>query len=146
MIFYIDLQYSWLKHQHTMTNKRLKLMQLSLVDEVPELNKIFFLDVFAESYFDSGKKRMRLNTINGQKVPCNLKVSCPAKLVSHYPEGTIFKLDARLVRRVNGTQPYFVAVNRSNLQRALEFFDYNLKVQNGFDYHLPKNKKRNFLK
>lgn len=124
-----------------MTNKRLKLMQLSLVDEVPELNKIFFLDVFAESYFDNGKKRMRLNTINGQKVPCDLKVSCPSKLVASYPEGTIFKLDARLVRKGEGHNPYFIAVNRKNLQRALEFFDYNLKVQHGFDYFLTKKKK-----
>ncbi len=124
-----------------MTNKRLKLMQLSLVDEVPELNKVFFLDVFAESFYDLGRKRMRLSTINGQKVPCNLKVSCPSKLVSHYPEGTIFKLDARLVRRGDGKHPYFIAVNRSNMQRALEFFDYNLKVQNGFDYIFPKKDK-----
>ena len=116
-------------------------MQLSLVDEVPELNKIFFLDVFAESFFDLGKKRMRLNTINGQKVPCNLKVSCPSKLVAHYPEGTIFKLDARLVRKGDGLHPYFIAVNRNNMQRALEFFDYNLKVQHGFDYIMPKKKK-----
>jgi hypothetical protein len=123
-----------------MTNKRLKLMQLSLVDEVPELNKIFFLDVFAESFFDLGKKRMRLNTIQGQKVPFNLKISCPSKLVAHYPEGTIFKLDARLVRKGDGLNPYFIAVNRSNMQRALEFFDYNLKVQNDFDYILPKKK------
>ncbi len=115
-------------------------MQLSLVDEVPELNKIFFLDVFAESYFDAGKKRMRLSTINGQNVPFALKVSCPAKLVGHYPEGTIFKLDARLIRRGDGRNPYFVAVNRANMQRALEFFDYNLKVQNGFDYVIPRKK------
>lgn len=134
------MRYSWIKLLRAMTNKRLKLMQLSLVDEVPELNKIFFLDVFAESYFDSSRKRMRLNTINGQSVPRDLKVSCPAKLVSSYPEGTIFKLDARLIRRGDGRHPYFIAVNRSNLQRALEFFDYNLKVQNGFDYEFPKKK------
>lgn len=121
-----------------MTIKRLKLMQLSLLDEVPELNKIFFLDVFAESYYDPSKKRMRLSTINGQQIPCDIKVSCPSRLVAHYPEGTIFKLDARLVRRGHGQNPYFIAINRSNLQRALEFFDYNLKVQNGFDYVLPK--------
>ncbi|MDZ7935724.1 MAG: hypothetical protein U5M51_12345 [Emticicia sp.] len=124
-----------------MTNKRLKLMQLSLVDEVPELNKIFFLDVFAESFFDSGRKRMRLNTINGQKVPRDLKVSCPSKLVATLSEGTIFKLDARLVRKGGECNPYFIAVNRKNMQRALEFFDYNLKVQNGFDYEFPKKKK-----
>jgi hypothetical protein len=125
-----------------MTNKRFKLMQLSLVDEVPELNKIFFLDVFAKSFFDSGRKRMRLNTINGQSVPRDLKVSCPSKLVANYPEGTIFKLDARLIRRGDGGHPYFVAVNRSNLQRAIEFFDINLKVQKGLDYEFPKKKEK----
>ena len=124
-----------------MTNKRLKLMQLSLVDEVPELNKIFFLDVFAKSYFDARKKRMRLSTINGQNIPVALKVSCPSKLVTHYPEGTIFKLDARLIRRGDGNHPYFVAVNRRNMQRALEFFDYNIKVQSGFDYVVPRKEK-----
>ena len=116
-------------------------MQLSLLDEVPELNKIFFLDVFAESYYDNSRKRMRLNTINGQQVPCDIKVSCPSKLVAPYPEGTIFKLDARLVRRGQNKHPYFIAINRNNLQRALEFFDYNLKVQNGFDYILSKKAK-----
>ncbi|WP_229239001.1 hypothetical protein [Emticicia sp. C21] len=116
-------------------------MQLSLLDEVPELNKVFFLDVFAESYFDTGKKRMRLSTINGQQIPCDLKVSCPSRLVSNYPEGTIFKLDARLVRRGEGKTPYFIAINRNNLQRALEYFDYNLKVQNGFDYVYPIKRK-----
>lgn len=118
-------------------------MQLSLIDEVPELNKVFFLDVFAESYYDNSKKRMKLCTINGQQVPCHIKVSCPSKLVANYPEGTIFKLDARLVRRSDGKNPYFVVINRSNLQRALEFFDYNLRVQNGFDYVFPK--KRNMI-
>lgn len=124
-----------------MTNKHLKLMQLSLLDEVPELNKIFFLDVFAESYYDTSKKRMRLNTINGQQVPCDIKVSCPSRLLTRYPEGTIFKLDARLVRKGEGKNPYFIAINRNNMQRALEFFDYNLKVQNGFDYVMPKKHK-----
>lgn len=126
-----------------MTSKRLKLMQLSLLDEVPELNKVFFLDVFVESYYDTSKKRMRLSTINGQQVPCDIKVSCPSKLVSDYPEGTIFKLDARLIRRGDGKHPYFIAINRSNLQRALEFFDYNLKVQNGFDYIFSAKRKNN---
>jgi len=116
-------------------------MQLSLLDEVPELTKVFFLDIFAESYYDNSKRRMRLNTINGQQVPCDMKISCPAKLIASYPEGTIFKLDARLVRRNKGKRPYFIAINRSNLQRALEFFEYNLKVQNGFNYVYPKRNK-----
>lgn len=123
-----------------MINKRLKIMQLSLVDEVPELNKIFFLDIFAESYFDDKRKRMKLTTIQGQSIPANLKVSCPSKLISYCAEGTIFKLDARLVRR-DGKQPYFIAINRRNIQRAIEYFDYNLKVQNGFDYELDPAKR-----
>lgn len=122
-----------------MINKRLRLMQLSLVDEVPELNKIFFLDIFAESFFDSGRKRMRLATIKGQQLPPEIVVSCPTKLIGLYPEGTIFKLDARLVRR-EGKKPYFVAIHRNNLQRAVEYFEYNLKVQNGFDYVPPTKK------
>ena len=122
-----------------MINKRLKLIQLSLVDEVPELNKIFFLDIFALSYFDTRRSKMRLVTIDGQKVPKDLKVACPSKLISNFPEGTIYKLDVRLVRRPEVT-PYFIAINRSNLQRAVEFFEYNIKVQNGFDYQHPKKK------
>ncbi|UTA70212.1 hypothetical protein [Emticicia sp. 21SJ11W-3] len=115
-------------------------MQLSLLDEVPELNKVFFIDIFAESFFDINKRRMRLTTILGQPVPRDIKISCPSKLIGTYPEGTIFKLDARLVRKGAGKRPYFVAINRSHLQRAIEFFDYNLKVQNGFDYVYPKRK------
>jgi hypothetical protein len=123
-----------------MINKRLKIMQLSLIDEVPELNKVFFLDIFAESYYDNARKRMKLTTIQGQPIPANLKVSCPSKLINFCAEGTIFKLDARLVRR-EGKQPYFIAINRHNIQRAIEFFDYNLKVQNGFDYELDPAKR-----
>lgn len=115
-------------------------MQLSLVDEVPELNKSFFLDVFAEAVLDANNASMRLETIDGQQVPCDLKVSVPRKFISRFPEGTIYKLDTRLVRK-NGRKPYFVAVNRKNVRRAMEFFEYNLKVQNGFDY-IPPTKKR----
>lgn len=121
-----------------MAIKQQKQMQLSLLDMVPELTKVFFLDIFAESYYDSRNRRMRLNTINGQQVPCDMRISCPAKLLANYPEGTIFKLDARLVRKNTGKRPYFVVINRSNLQRALEYFEYNLKVQNGIDYVYPK--------
>ncbi len=123
-----------------MINKRLKIMQLSLIDEIPELNKVFFLDIFAESYYDNRRSRMKLTTIQGQQIPANIKVSCPSKLIGYCAEGTIFKLDARLVRR-EGKQPYFIAINRQNLQRAIEFFDYNLKVQNGFDYEVDPAKK-----
>ncbi len=115
-------------------------MQLSLIDEIPELSKKFFLDIFAESVFDISKNKMRLITIDGQPVPCRLKVSCPNRLLASYPEGTIYKLDTRLIRK-EGKTPYFLAINQGRVQRAIEFFEYNLKVQNGFDY-IPPTRKR----
>jgi hypothetical protein len=115
-------------------------MQLSLIDQVPEFNKSFFLDVYAEAVSDGVNRKMRLETINGQQVPEKLKVSCPRSLISGFPEGTIYKLDTKLIRK-EGKRPYFVAINRKNMRRAIEFFDYNLKVQNGFDY-IPPTKKR----
>lgn len=118
-------------------------MQLSLVDDLG-VEKRYFIDIFAETYFDLSKKKVRLKTIDGQPVPAELKVSCPHKFLEQFPEGTIYKLDVRLIRK-DGFNPYFVAVNRRNIQRALEFFDYNLKVQNGFDYQI-KPKKVIFLK
>lgn len=114
-------------------------MQLSLVSVVPELDKKFFLDVFAMAIYDPGRDKMRLETIRGQTVPCHLRISCPHVLLKHHPEGTIFKLDARLVRR-DGRKPYFIAINRKGIQRAVEYFDYNLKVQHGFDYISPLKK------
>lgn len=105
-------------------------MQLSLIDEIPEFNKAYFLDVYAEALYDSGK--MRLKTINGQQVPEDLSVSIASKFISQYPEGTIYKLDTKLVKK-GGKKPYFVALKGKFVERAIEFFDYNLKVQYGFD-------------
>jgi hypothetical protein len=110
-------------------------MQLSLVDEIPELSKKYFLDIYAEAVYDSTRDKMRLMTIDGQHVPCKLKVSCPNQVLARYPEGTIYKLDTRLIRK-EGRAPYFIALNQKRVQRAIEFFDYNLKVQNGFDFRL----------
>lgn len=111
-------------------------MQLSLIDQAPELNKSFFLDVYAEAILDGNNSKMRLETINGQQVPSDLRISVPKRIISKFPEGTIYKLDTRLVRK-EGQKPYFIALNRKNVERAIEFFEYNLKVQNGFNYVPP---------
>ncbi|MDP5121463.1 MAG: hypothetical protein NWQ46_07710 [Spirosomaceae bacterium] len=111
-------------------------MQLSLVTEAPELDKKFFLDLFAMAIYEPRLDKMKLETIKGHQIPCELKISCPHKFLRNHPEGTIFKLDARLVRR-DGRKPYFIAINRKNILPAIEYFDYNLKVQNGFDYIPP---------
>ncbi|MFT5884921.1 MAG: hypothetical protein ACI9IP_001378 [Arcticibacterium sp.] len=115
-------------------------MQLSLIDEIPEFSKSFFLDIYAEAVLDNSNSKMRLETIDGQQVPGDLKVSCPRTYFSKFPEGTIYKLDTRLVRK-EGRKPYFIATNRKNVRRALEFFEYNLKVQGGIGSILPAKKK-----
>lgn len=105
-------------------------MQLSLVSELPELEKKVFLDIYATVYFDTQRNRPRLKTIDGQRIPCDLRVGCPKKIISEFPEGTIYKLDARLVQK-NGRRPYFLTINKNKVQRAIEFFDHNLQVQKG---------------
>jgi hypothetical protein len=105
-------------------------MQLSLVSELPELEKKIFLDIYASVYFDTRRNRPRLKTIDGQRIPCDLKVGCPMKIISEFPEGTIYKLDARLVQK-NGRRPYFLTINKNKVQRAIEFFDHNIQVQKG---------------
>lgn len=105
-------------------------MQLSLVSEMPGLEKKVFLDVFAKAYFDRKLHRYRLKTIDGQLIPADLTIGCTNHVISQFPEGTIYKLDVRLVQK-NGRQPYFLTLNHKKVQRAIEFFEYNLQVQTG---------------
>ncbi len=102
-------------------------MQLSLL---PSDEQRYFLDLFAQVIFDTRRNRPRLKTICNQMVPGDLSVSCPARLLNRFPEGTIYKLDAKLVQ-VPGKQPYLVAVNQRNMQRALEYYDHNRQLQSG---------------
>ncbi|MDQ1088881.1 MULTISPECIES: hypothetical protein [unclassified Siphonobacter] len=114
-------------------------MQLSLL---PSDEQRYFLDLFAQVVFDTRRNRPRLKTICSQRVPGDLAVSCPARLLNRFPEGTIYKLDAKLVQ-LPGKQPYLVAVNRRNMQRALEFYDHNRQLQNGIarTRHTSRNKR-----
>lgn len=105
-------------------------MQLSLVEQLPELNKSIFLDVFAKMCIDSRTKRPTLITLDGQRVPAELKVRCYNRTILFFPEGTIYKLDVKLVN-VKNRRPFFSAVRNHSITRALEFFDYNLQVQKG---------------
>jgi hypothetical protein len=106
-------------------------MQLSLIDEVPEFNKRYFLDVFAEATVEGSSSKVKLKTINGQQVPENLKIRIPSKFISRFPVGTIYKVDTKLINK-EGVKPYFVATKGKFVERAIEFFDYNLKLQYGF--------------
>lgn len=118
-------------------------MQLSLADNLG-VEKRYFLDVFVEVIYDESRDKYKLKTIEGYTFPASMRVSCPQKLIHHFPEGTIYKMDVKLIKK-DGFSPYFIAVNRKNVQRAMEFYEYNIKVQNGFDYK-PKPKKVYFVK
>jgi hypothetical protein len=113
-------------------------MQLSLVEQLPELNKSIFLDIYAKMCIDRRTKRPTLVTLDGQRVPAEFKIRCYNKTIWFFPEGTIYKLDVRLVD-VKNRRPFFSAVRNHSISRALEFFDYNLQVQKGI---CPKKKVR----
>ncbi|MPR36506.1 hypothetical protein [Salmonirosea aquatica] len=106
-------------------------MQLSLVELFPELNKGLFLDIFAKMTLDPRTRKPTLTTLNGQRVPGDFKIRCQHKYIGQFPEGTIYKLDVRLVNYKKG-KPYFSAVQNRRIQRALEFFDHNMRIQRGF--------------
>lgn len=113
-------------------------MQLSLVEQLPELNKSIFLDVFARMCIDHRTKKPTLVTLEGQRVPAELKIRCYNRTIRYFPEGTIYKLDVRLVD-IKNRRPFFSAVKNHSIQRAIEFFDYNIQVQKGV---IPKRKIR----
>lgn len=82
------------------------------------------LDVYAQSVKIGSKVRIKALTHQG------LFVECSRTLRDHYPIGTIFKLDARLVTPTN-KKPYLVALQQQHLERAIEFFNYNISLQQG---------------
>ncbi|HEV7349517.1 hypothetical protein [Telluribacter sp.] len=112
-------------------------MQLSLVEQLPELDKRIFLDVFAKMHLDPRTRLPVLKTIEGQHVPRELRVKCDRRSILLFPEGTIYKLDARLVH-TKGKRPYFTAIQSKKIQRAIEFFEYNLQLQKGGFSHRKK--------
>jgi hypothetical protein len=81
-------------------------MQLSLVEQLPELNKSIFLDIYAKMCIDRRTKRPTLVTLDGQRVPAEFKIRCYNKTIWFFPEGTIYKLDVRLVD-VKNRRPFF---------------------------------------
>ncbi len=105
-------------------------MQLSLVELMPELKKCLFLDVFAKMTIDARTKRPTLRTLEGQRVPPQFKIRCLPGSINAFPEGTIYKLDVRLVE-LNNKKPYFSAISNKGIGRAVEFFEHNLSLQKG---------------
>ncbi len=113
------------------------IMQLSLLSVLPELEKKVFLDVFAKAFHDPKRGKRRLKTIDGQLIPSELVVGCSTKILSQFPEGTIYKLDARLIQK-QGKKPYFISIKKEKIMRALEFYEHNLHVQTGVEIKKKK--------
>jgi hypothetical protein len=103
------------------------LEQLSIFNEIPDIEKKIFLDIYGISFYDPKLKKLRIQTLDWPDVPKNLKVGCPKKQLSAFPEGTIYKMDARLVRNKKGTT-YMLAIHRNSIQPAIEFFVHNKKL------------------
>ncbi len=102
--------------------------QFSIFDEVPDIEKRIFLDIFAASFYDKNRKKYRLSTIQWHDTPTNMNVGCLSRILEKYPEGTIFRLDARLVKNKKGYK-YMVALRRASVQPAIEFYVFNRKLQ-----------------
>lgn len=102
--------------------------QLSIFNIIPEVEKKVFLDIYGISFFDNSRKRLRLITLEWPEIPKNLKIGCSVKYLNQFPEGTIFKMDARLIRNKRGWV-YMLAIKKNSIAPALEFFAHNLSLQ-----------------
>lgn len=94
----------------------------------------FYPDVFICSCWDEKKKRIRIKPLANQAVSDELFVCCPHKARKLFPEGTIFKLDLRLAYGKKGNK-YLRARAGNRMQRAIEYFDYNLQLQKAANEH-----------
>jgi hypothetical protein len=98
-------------------------------------NQVVFHNIFAVSFYDSDTHSLRVRPMEGQKVNANLTIKCSAKLRRLYPAGTIYKLNVRLVRERN-KKPYLVALKLDELNRAIEYFEHNLRLQKGQEHFM----------
>ena len=107
----------------------MEVSQLSIFNVIPEVEKRIFLDIYGYTFFDKHRKRLRLQTLDWPDVPKNLKIGCTLKYLDKFPEGTIYKMDAKLIRHKRGYN-YLSALRRSSIQPAIEFFVHNKALLN----------------
>lgn len=92
-----------------------------------------YLDIYIQSVQEG--TRIRLRPLPDQDVELTgrdlslLHVSCSRSLRKKFPIGTIFKCDVQLVEKGNGIKPYLKLREGSRLERAIDYFDHNLKLQ-----------------
>jgi hypothetical protein len=100
------------------------LEQLSIFSIITEVEKKVFLDIYGVSFYDTHRKRLRLQTLDWPEVPANLKIGCRLKHLGIFPEGTIYKIDAKLVKNKKGYK-YLSAITKQPILPAIEFFRHN---------------------
>ncbi len=85
-----------------------------------------YLDVYLVSVKIGNK--IRLKPLEGQNVASSYFVDCSRSIRKHYPIGTIFQSDVRLVHPKN-RKPYLQVIHRNNLERAIDFLEHNIILQ-----------------
>lgn len=85
-----------------------------------------YLDIFVQSV--KVGNRIRCKPLDGQIVSSALWVECSRKLRTHYPTGTIFKVDVRKVSP-KYRKEYLMTFSRNELPRAIEYFEHNTALQ-----------------
>jgi hypothetical protein len=98
--------------------------QISIFSVIPEIKKEYFLDIYGISYFSKKTKKLRLITLDWEQVPKNLHIGIGHEFLAKFPEGIIFKLDARLVV-TKKNRKYLSAIRRMSILPAIDFYVHN---------------------
>jgi hypothetical protein len=103
--------------------------QISLFEFIPDVKKRVYLDLFGMSYYDNKTKKIRLCTLkNWENTPQDINISIAQKTLLTYPIGTIFKMDAKLIKHKTGKH-YLSALKRKTILPAIEFFTHNINLK-----------------
>jgi len=85
--------------------------------------------VFAISVLEGKRMRLKVLSISSQKEIGGLYVRCNKKLREAFPQGTVYRFRADLLEGKKGIR--FLSSKKKYFERAIEFFEHNLRVQIG---------------
>ncbi len=85
--------------------------------------------VFAVSVKESKAMRLKVLPIDSQKEIGGLYVRCNKNLRDAFPQGTVYRFRADLLEGKKGIR--FLSSKKKYFERAIEFFEHNLRVQMG---------------
>lgn len=87
-------------------------------------------DIYFDVLVQSVKigSRLRMITMPDQNIPQGLFVRCSKSLRNHYPIGSIFQLDCRIIRSTN-RKPFIRPLRYHHVALSLDFFEHNRNLQ-----------------